>query len=96
MAENPNFIAAGIFYVIYALGLTMFVVTPAYENYLTDIQTFGFGALFGLVAYLMYNLTNHTKFKEWPIILTIVDSTWGAFLGGVVSLIALLVLGYLA
>ena len=94
MAVNPNFTAAGIFYVIYALGLTMFVVVPAYDNYLSSFQTFSFGALFGLVAYSMYNLTNHTKFKEWPVVLTIVDSMWGAFLGGTVSLLAVLALEY--
>lgn len=94
MAVNPNFTAAGIFYIVYALGLTMFVVVPSYDNYLTDLQTFLLGSLFGLVAYLMYNLTNHTKFREWPVLLTLVDSAWGAFLGGVVSLIAALVLNH--
>ena len=94
MAVNPNFAAAGIFYVIFALGITMFVVTPAYDNYFSNLQTFLFGALFGFVAYAMYNLTNHTKFKEWPVLLTIVDSAWGAFLGGTVSLLTLLALGY--
>ena len=96
MAVNPNFIAAGIFYVIYALGITIFVVIPAYAGYLSNMSTFLLGALYGLVAYLMYNLTNHTKFKEWPVLLTIVDSVWGAFLGGTVSLLALLALGYFA
>ena len=40
------------------------------------------GALFGLVTYGTYDLTNAATLKGWSLTVTIVDMLWGAFLAG--------------
>ena len=44
------------------------------------------GALFGLVAYATYDLTNLATLKAWPIKLVVVDLIWGTILTAVVAL----------
>ena len=49
---------------------------------LNDFQIFNslwMGALFGLVAYGTYDLTNLATVKEWPLIVSLVDMGWGMF-----------------
>ena len=43
------------------------------------------GALFGLVAYATYDLTNQATLRNWPLALTLVDMTWGAVLSGLAA-----------
>ena len=43
------------------------------------------GALFGLVAYGTYDLTNLATIKNWSLKVTIIDLIWGAILTSVVS-----------
>jgi uncharacterized membrane protein len=88
MASSPNLVPAGAFYLVYSLGITFFVVTPAIQNNSSLTKVFLTGALLGLVAYATYDLTNHATIKNWPTIVTLVDLIWGALLTGTVSLIA--------
>lgn len=57
MTPNINWLAAIIFYLLFIVGLVLFVITPAIE---TDSWTHAllFGALFGLITYATYDLTN--------------------------------------
>jgi uncharacterized membrane protein len=87
MSSSPKFLPAGIFYLLYALGLTIFVITPAIQGGHSLIKTFFLGTLFGLVAYATYDLSNQATLKDWPVIVTLVDLLWGALLTGTVSLI---------
>jgi uncharacterized membrane protein len=43
-------------------------------------------ALFGLITYATYDLTNLATIKDWPIIVTVVDMIWGTVLSLLVSL----------
>jgi uncharacterized membrane protein len=52
------------------------------------------GALFGLVAYATYDLTNHATLRDWPLVVTLIDMIWGAFLTGVSSVIAVTLVNY--
>jgi uncharacterized membrane protein len=72
LAEKPNFIAAGIFYLIYVIGIVIFAISPALI----------YGSLFGFFAYLTYDMTNYSTVKNWPIIITFVDILWGTILTG--------------
>lgn len=90
MADRPNFVVAGIFYLIFLVGLTYFVVNPALES--GDMkQLLISAALFGFVTYGTYDLTNMATLKDWPVIVTVVDLVWGTFLSTVVSLITFLI-----
>ena len=57
LAPHPRLVPAVIFYVLYAAGLLIFVVAPGLDR--GDWRrTIGMAALFGLIAYSVYDLTN--------------------------------------
>ena len=37
----------------------------------------GYGALFGLVVYGVYDFTNYSTLRQWPFVLTLADVAWG-------------------
>jgi uncharacterized membrane protein len=86
MKNNINWTAAIIFYLIFIAGLVTFVITPAVEKN-SWTHALLFGALFGLVCYATYDLTNLAVAKNWPLLVTIVDLVWGAILATSVSVI---------
>jgi uncharacterized membrane protein len=84
MAPNPNWLAAIIFYLLFIVGILVFVVLPGLESgSLRD--TLLRAALFGLITYATYDLTNLATLKDWPIIITVVDMIWGTVLSVMVS-----------
>jgi uncharacterized membrane protein len=89
LAPNPNFAPAIVFYVLYCVGALVFVVFPAISGNFSFGKVFLFGALFGLVAYGTYDLTNQATLKTWSTVVTVVDLAWGAFITGTASTIAL-------
>lgn len=86
MKTDVNWVAAIIFYLIFIAGLVVFVISPAVEKGLWT-HALLFGALFGLVCYATYDLTNLAIAKDWPLLVTIVDLIWGAALASLVSII---------
>jgi uncharacterized membrane protein len=86
MKPDVNWAAAIIFYLLFIVGLVVFVITPAIEKQ-SWMHTLIFGALFGLVCYATYDLTNLAVAKDWPLLVTIVDLAWGAVLAASVSTI---------
>lgn len=96
MAEKPNLLAAGLFYVIYIVGLVVFVVQPAVADK-SVLYAATRGALFGLVAYSTFDLTANTVFRDWPVKVTVIDMLWGTILtAGVCSLATWLYLRFIA
>ena len=89
MAPSPNWIAAIIFYLLFILGILVFVVLPGLEANSLKITLLR-AALFGLITYGTYDLTNQATLKGWPVIVTVVDMTWGVFLSVTVSWISFL------
>jgi len=88
MADKPDLVPAGIFYLIYISALSVLVIVPAIKGGYAPAKTFALGALFGLAAYATYDLTNQATLKEWPAIVTLIDLAWGALLTGFVALAA--------
>lgn len=86
MTSNVNWVAAIIFYLIFIVGLVVFVIEPAVVKG-NWVHALLFGALFGLVCYATYDLTNLAVTKDWPLLITIVDLVWGAVLAASVSII---------
>jgi uncharacterized membrane protein len=89
LAEKPRLVPAGIFYLIYVLGIAGLVVVPAVNEGTGYLEVLLYGALLGLVAYGTYDLTNQATLKEWPPLVTLVDLAWGSALTGAVSVLAL-------
>jgi uncharacterized membrane protein len=86
MTPNINWVAAIIFYLLFIVGLVLFVITPAVEKG-SWMYALLFGALFGLITYATYDLTNLATLKDWPLLVTIVDLAWGAVLAASVSIV---------
>lgn len=91
MAQNPNFLAASLFYVVFMLGLVLFVIQPAINQGSWQFAL-SRGAIFGLVTYATFDLTNQAVIKNWPWLVTGVDLLWGSFITGLVSVVAYLIL----
>jgi uncharacterized membrane protein len=62
----------------------VFVVVPGLERGSLG-ATLWRGALFGLVTYATYDLTNLATVKDWPVLVTVVDMGWGTLLSLAVS-----------
>lgn len=84
MREAVNWPAAVIFYLLFILGLVVFVVAPAVDDG-SWLRALLYGALFGLIAYATYDLTNLATLRDWPLLVTVVDLIWGAVLAASVS-----------
>jgi uncharacterized membrane protein len=91
LLDKPNMVPAIIFYVIYVVGVVAFVIAPALEKG-SLVHAVGYGALFGLVAYATYDLTNLSTLKGFTSKVVIVDLLWGAFITAAVAGIAYLIL----
>ncbi len=78
MMEKPSLAPAIAFYILYIGGIVFFVTAPALETgrWTTALLR---GAIFGLVAYATYDLTNMATLKNWSPIVTWADLVWGTF-----------------
>jgi uncharacterized membrane protein len=88
LAEQVKYGPAVVFYIVYLTGLMILVVMPAFKSGAGWGQVFLMSAVFGVVAYGTYDLTNHATLRDWPWIVTVVDMIWGGLLTGVVGSVA--------
>lgn len=85
-AMSPRWSAAVLVYILIPLGLMVYVRPIVLD--LPIRQSFLYGALFGLVVYGVYDLTNRAVLAGWSLTMTIVDIGWGCFICGVLGLLA--------
>ncbi|MBU3604972.1 DUF2177 family protein [Polynucleobacter sp. AP-Kaivos-20-H2] len=78
MASEPKLIAGLAFYLLYALGVCIFVIVPALSKQ-SWIYALQYGALFGLFCYMTYDLTNLAVVRNFPTQLAFIDIAWGSF-----------------
>jgi len=86
MKPDINWFAAIIFYLLFIAGLVIFVISPAVEKH-SWVHALLCGALFGLITYATYDLTNLATLKDWPVLVTVIDLIWGTVLAASISLI---------
>lgn len=90
MAPNVNWLAAILFYLLFIVGVLVFVVLPGLKSgSLRD--TLLRAALFGLITYATYDLTNLATIKDWPVLISVVDMAWGTTLSVIVSYAGLMI-----
>ena len=78
MASEPKLLAGLAFYVLYALGVCIFVIVPALSKQ-SLIYALQYGALFGFFCYMTYDLTNLAVVRNFPTQLAFIDMAWGSF-----------------
>jgi len=79
-----------LFYLLFIVGILVFVVVPGLESGSLK-ATLLRAALFGLITYATYDLTNLATLKDWPVLLSIVDMFWGTALSVLVSSVGFVV-----
>ena len=79
MTDQVNWQAAILFYVCYAIGLTIFVIQPAIDKGSWQ-YAMSYGALFGFMTYMTYEFTNWAVIKDWSAGIVPIDIVWGAVL----------------
>ena len=77
MASEPKLFAGLAFYLIYALGVCIFVIVPALSKQ-SLLYALQYGALFGLFCYMTYDLTNLAVIRNFPTQLALIDTAWGS------------------
>ncbi len=94
MLEDINLPPAIIFYALYVAGIVIFAVSPALHtgSWRTALV---FGALFGLIAYSTYDLTNLATLRNWSVTMAIVDIAWGSILTGVSATAGFMITRYI-
>ena len=90
LSPKVNWAAAILFYLLFIVGLLVFIVKPALAAG-EPLKALWSGALFGLISYATYDLSNLATLKDWPLIVTIVDLIWGSVLGGLVSWVSAMI-----
>jgi uncharacterized membrane protein len=86
MRAEVNWPAALAFYAIFVAGIVILVVWPAVERESLS-RALLLGALFGLVTYAAYDLTNLATLEGFPLTMALVDLCWGTVLCTTVSFI---------
>ena len=86
----PNWTAALFVYVALGLGITVFVMPRAADAWSAATS----GALFGLVVYGEYDLTNFATLAQYPLGLMFVDMAWGTVATAIYAVAARALVGH--
>lgn len=89
-ALAPRWGAAIAVYLLIPAGIVLFV-RPLVGANTTLGQVFGWGAVYGLVLYGVYDLTNLAVLEKWTLRMTLADIAWGCVLCGTISIVMRLV-----
>ncbi len=84
----PNWPAALVVYALLGTGIALFVIPRAPTVPLAAAH----GALFGLVVYGVYDFTNYSTLRQWPLVLTFADLAWGVVASAACAVIARMVI----
>lgn len=84
LKEEPNLVAALIFYIGYPLGVWWLAVKPALAAGVARTAIVN-GAVIGAVAYGTFAVTNLAVLNGWTATLTIVDAIWGTVVTAVIA-----------
>ena len=86
-------IPALVFYLSYVAGILLFVSAgSAATNWQ---QVLMYGALFGMLAFATYDLTNLATLRGWSLTMSLVDIAWGTFNTGVSATLGWLATRYI-
>jgi len=83
MKTNVNWAAAILFYLLFIAGLVCSSSLRPSRRLLGACALVR--ALFGLITYATYDLTNLATLKNWSLAVTVVDLIWGTVLAASVS-----------
>ncbi|MRR36417.1 DUF2177 family protein [bacterium] len=86
LQKRPHVSGTMAFYLIYLIGLVALAIVPALEKGNVWAALWR-GSLFGLIAYMTYDITSQTNLKSWPLRITVIDVVWGVVINSVVAVV---------
>jgi len=88
MRPNPNWTVAIIFLPPLSCRTGYIFCNPSCTSKgKLEICLFLPEMFFGLITYATMILQTWQRFKDWPVLITVIDLIWGTTLGGLVSII---------
>lgn len=84
LSDQPKLAVAGLFYLAYVVGIVALAVVPGLQEG-NVVAALWRGALFGLLAYATYDLTNLSTIRDWPWQIAVIDMAWGTTLNSIVA-----------
>jgi uncharacterized membrane protein len=92
MLGEIKLVPAAIFYLLYVVGVLIFVSGSPSVTWQTTLL---YGALFGLFCYATFDLTSLALLRNWSWAVALVDVGWGAVVTAVSSTAGLLIANWL-
>lgn len=83
---------AVIFYLLYIVGILVFVTGPATSTWKSAVVL---GALFGFFCYATFELTSMAMLKHWTWSVVAVDIAWGVFVTATSAALGLLLANWI-
>lgn len=93
-ALTPITWAALLVYLAIPLGVVLFALPRVSSDNLVGSALL-WGALYGFVLYAVYDMTNYSLIKDWPLKLSLIDICWGTVLNASATLAAAYLDGWL-
>lgn len=84
LSPKPNLPVAAAFYLVYVVGVLALAVVPGLREGAIAGALWR-GALFGLLAYATYDLTNLATIQGWAWQVSVIDMVWGTTLNTLVA-----------
>jgi uncharacterized membrane protein len=81
-ALQPIIWAALVVYIAIPLGIMLFVLPRIASDNLVGSALL-WGALYGIVVYTVYDMTNYSLLRDWPLRVALIDICWGGLLNAV-------------
>ena len=78
-----------VFYPLYSIGAVAFVIVPSIYMQSASLSIFLIGALYGLVCYGTYNLTNQATMSQWSSMTSFIGMVWKSISTGLAGVITL-------
>ena len=72
---DPRILPAVLLYALIVLGLALFALPRARTGGMAEAVLWS--AIFGVIAYSVYDLTNYSTLKGFPLQVVVVDMIWG-------------------
>ena len=91
---KPRLLAAAGVYLALPGGIVLFAL-PRVDPFNPLWSALGWGFLYGVTVYAVYDLTNRATLRHWPVRMAAVDICWGGVLCATVTLAAAFVDGVL-
>lgn len=78
-ALQPIIWAALVVYIAIPLGIMLLVLPRISADNLVGSALL-WGALYGIVVYTVYDMTNYSLLRDWPLRVALIDIGWGGLL----------------